>query len=218
VFSFAPSLPLGVFSLAEFVDVKLRADLVSLDGVLERLQEASAEGVEFFSAKALGEADKPLSKVVNEIEYVAGVTRELLEVAGVSSAAELESFLSRRREDELRVKRVVKGIGKWVDVKAHLLEVQAGTGQDFLKEAGIGGDFVPMTMRLALGQRGTARAYEVVEALFGTGDASVPLVRSGMYYRTECSRVGPMDLCELRRIGQSTVRSEPAPAGATPAP
>src|SRR6185295_3727792 len=62
---FAPALSLGIASLAEYVDVKLRAGTQIAD-LAERLASVSVDGLRFTGAHALGPNDAGLSKVIDE--------------------------------------------------------------------------------------------------------------------------------------------------------
>ena len=168
VMTFSPALPLGVSSVAEYVDVKLRArDLESwgerpAEAVLARLNEVAMDGVTFTGAALLGNHDRAIAKLTKEALYVAAVPRRELPV----SEAELSGFIAAKRSESLVVRREKKGIGRHVDIGPGLLEVEVG-GAETLARAGLVGDLVPLRFRVVLGTPNTPRPREVVRALFG---------------------------------------------------
>jgi radical SAM-linked protein len=184
VMVFGPSLPLGIASLCEHVDVKLRAELAEgLDEgeVLARLAGVGLDGLDFFGARLLGANDPALGKVVDEIEYVVGLARDALDALSVRDADELGALIdARRAAGGLVVRRDVKGVGKRVDVGSYLREARVGEGGEALRAAGILGELVPLRLAIAMDQTGTARAAEAVEVLTGRGDLSFRIVRSAM--------------------------------------
>ncbi len=200
--TFGPSLRLGVASLAELMDLKLRGD--GIDGELDpedliaRLGEASLEGLTFERATVLGDNDPSLSKLVDEIEYVAGLSRDALATLGVSDEAGLRALFASRRDGELVVRRTVKGIGKKVDVGHFLLGVSVGDEAEALKSAGIVGELLPVRMTIASGPAGTARPTEVLEALGGVAELSARYVRTRLGCRIAGEVLSPHDLEAIR--------------------
>ncbi len=200
VMTFGPSLPVGVASLCEYLDLKLRADeLGDVDAaeLVHRLDRAAFEGVRFVGARVLGPRDPSLSKVIDERVYVAGLARDELADLGVADVAGLAAAVASRRGGDLSVRRDVKGIGKTVDVGRYLLDVRAGEGDALLRRAGIAGALVPLTLHLRHTQTGTARASEAIEALLGA-DVSARLVRVAVYGSPGRRRAQPLELERLR--------------------
>jgi radical SAM-linked protein len=186
--TFGPSLRLGVASLSEFLDLKLRGEALEepldADTLIARLNDVSLEGLTFEKATILGPRDPALSKLVDEIEYVAGLSRDALQALGAPSVDALrQRFEARLRDGDLVVRRTVKGIGKNVDVGHFLVDVAVGEGADALRAAGIVGELTPVRMTIASGPKGTARPTEVLEALGGAGEISARYVRTALTSR-----------------------------------
>ncbi len=196
VMVFGPSLPLGIASLAEHLDVKLRAELagdVEEASLLERLRGVSLEGLEFTGARVLGPNDPALGKTIDEIEYVVALARDALGALRVANVEELGTLVAARRAaGGLLVRREVNGIGKTVDVGTYLTGVGVGEGADELRAAGIVGELVPVRLRLSLDAKGTARAAEAVEALTGRGDLSSRIVRTRVTGARTGERLDPL--------------------------
>jgi len=212
VMTYGPSLPLGVASLAEHVDLKLRGgglDGVDEDELLARLEAASFDGVEIFGVRMLGHDDASLSKVVDERVYVAGIARSAM------AADEIARAVSEPAASAREVRRNVKGIGRMIDVGKYLIDVRSGEGAELLERAGVVGDLVPVTLRIRHTQYGTARASEAVEALFG-GDVSARIVRVGLYGSPAGARAAPLDLAPLRKtpLARAVGANAPVAAGA----
>jgi radical SAM family uncharacterized protein/radical SAM-linked protein len=200
--TFGPSLPVGTASLAEYLDMKLRKDRTpELDthAILARLNATSLEGIEFFGAEVLGPIDPALSRVVDEVEYVAGLSRDALDALSVQDVDGLRELVDARlREGDLEVWRNVQGVKKRVDVAQFLVEHEVGAGREALREAGILGDLVPIRMRIALRHEGTARASEVVRALTGNDEIMPRLVRTACRSIARGEGASPLDLEALR--------------------
>jgi len=230
--TFGPALSLGVASLTEYVDVKLRADAdFDADALPLRLDAVSQDGVRFFGARLLGPHDASINKVVDEATYVAGLARSTLTELGLPDVAAMQARLdARRAAGDLSVRRNVDGIGKKIDVGTYLLDAQAGVGAESLTEAGIAGELLPITLRLRILGGGAARATEALEALLGVPHVHARIVRTALRgTRTvvstdtaaEITRTfDPLDLEGLRRMhtrmAQALAEQRAAEAAANP--
>jgi radical SAM-linked protein len=210
--TFGPALSLGVASLTEYVDVKLRTDAdFDADALPGRLDAISQDGVRFFGARLLGPHDASINKVVDEATYVAGLARSTLAELGLTDVAAVQARMdARRAAGDLAVRRNVDGIGKKIDVGTYLLDAEAGVGAESLTEAGIAGELLPITLRLRILGGGAARATEALEALLGVPHVHARIVRTALRgTRTvvstdtaaEITRTfEPLDLEGLRRM------------------
>ncbi len=199
VMVFGPSLPVGTSSFAEYLDLKLcEAELRDVEGdLLGRLNRGSMEGLEFFGAERLVAGDPPVSRVIDELEYVAGLAPDAVQALGGLTA--MRQTVDQSLGGDLTVTRVVKGIGKRVDVGSFLLEFEVGSGESWLRRAGIGGDLVPVRMRLRTGPSGTARAAEVLKALFRQRDLSARFIRVSAHGQPLGRRASPLELAAFRK-------------------
>jgi len=196
--TFGPALPVGTASLCEHVDIRLRADASpKLDGLCARLNEAAIEGIEFFGHRVLGPHDAALNRVIEEIDYVAALSRRELSALGIADDHAFRAILSSRPTD-VHVERDIQGVKKRVDVGAALVGIQVGPGADALEEAGFAGDLLAVTMTLRQGGKTTPRPGEVLRALTGIDEMAPRVVRSGLFANRPSGRVAPLQLSALR--------------------
>ncbi len=194
VMVFGPALSLGVASLAEYVDLKLvLRDDIDWGALPQQLSEGAPGGIEFFAARRLSDREPKLPQLIGEASYVAGVSRAALGELGLANEAELRARLAARSGGELRTRRVIDGIGKWIDVSRYLKEVAAGEGGAELAEAGIAGDLVPLRFRLEITQQGSAKASEVLETLFDSREVPARIVRTGLGWQIGNERGTPFE-------------------------
>lgn len=203
--AFSPALSLGIPSLGEFLDLKLRAGAVSEEGVdalLERLNGVAFEGVRFTGACVLGPNDPALGRILEEAEWVAAIPRAALTALGFDSEAALfERIQTQAARASLSVTRRVKGIGRFIDVGGILRDVAPGVGQDALDAAGLVGDLIPVRFVTWMRPEGSAKPTEVMAALLGLeniDDLPIRFVRSGLFGVRDGQRHTPMELAAFR--------------------
>ncbi len=212
---FGPALSLGVASLAEYVDLKLRKDLISderLARVADDLQGVTMEGVTILGARVLGPRDPALNRVIDQATYVVGVPRKVFPDLGVESDAQVASRVATALEGELTfVRRRKKKKDKVVDVKKTLRSVTVGEGADVLTRAGLVGDLLPIRLVIDLDPSGTVKASEAIQLLLKTEeDIGYRIVREAIV-RAETGAT-PLDLEAHRKPPRATPRqsaSEP---------
>jgi radical SAM family uncharacterized protein/radical SAM-linked protein len=206
VLVFGPALSLGVASLGEYVDVKLVADgAVDFAALPALLTEASVDGIEFFAAYELGAQDPKLSQLIHEAEYVVGLPRATLAQLGLHDEAGLQALIETRRAGDLRTRRDVDGIGKWIDVGRYLVDATVGEGADALASGGIVGELVPLRVILQITPSGSAKISETLDTLLGVPDLPARVVRTGLFWRTPAERGTPLDLDAARRMRLAAV-------------
>jgi radical SAM family uncharacterized protein/radical SAM-linked protein len=200
VMMFGPALSLGVASLGEYVDVKLCASegTAAWQELPARLNEATLDGLEFFGARPLTAADAKLSQAIHEAVYVAALPRSALERCGVPDVRALEALVRERAQGELRTRRTIEGIGKWVDVKSYLVSAEVGAGADALERAGIVGDLTPVKIQLRFLDSGTAKVAEALDTLLGASDVPARFVRENLLWRLGDAHGDPLELERLR--------------------
>lgn len=195
VMVFGPALSLGVASLAEYVDLKLcEHDDIDWQALPGQLSEATIDGVEFFQARRLRDGEPKLSALMNEASYVAGISFATLAELGFESPGALRALVAARSGGELRTRREIDGIGKWVDVHRYLLEVAVGEGMESLAEAGIGGELLPIRFRVQVTDSGGAKASEVLETLLNVREVPARIVRTGLGWRSGSVYGTPFEL------------------------
>lgn len=197
--TFGPALALGIASLGEHVDLKVRKDAFDPRVLDERLGALAFEGAKVLGVRVLGPQDPGINKVCEVADWVMGVPRSTLHELGLVSVAALDAHVRERLAGPLEVRRDVKGIGKKVDVGAYLRDVVVGEGGEALTRAGLVGELVPVRFTTKLVQGGSARPSEVVQALLGE-ERPVRLVRVGLFALREGERVDPLALERLRPV------------------
>ncbi len=178
--SFGPALSLGVASLDEFLDVAL-IDAPEPEELLVRLNAAASGGIAFKSVQALSSSDRVITTIVTGARYVIALAESALaELGGVPELERrMAEFLAKT---ECSIRRDVEGLGKMVNVRQFVQKMALG-GDDsrgLLERAGLIGRMIAIDVTIEIGQRGSAKVSEVVEALFGTRDFPHRGVRSAL--------------------------------------
>ena len=216
--TFGPALTRGTASLAEIVDVKITAD-IDAPAMLASLTAGSPRGLEFLAATVLGPRDPAVTKLIDGARYVlAFANKDLGPLGGRAWLEErVAAFLAA---PELRHKRVIDGIGKWVDVRSFVRAMKLG-GDDALAPAGLHGDFTSLTIDVDIRPNGAVRLEEIVKTLAGesggeaAGTTPEPFgLRVGLGAWSGDALVSPMDLETARELHRA--RSAIAAALAAP--
>jgi hypothetical protein len=201
VMVFGPALSLGVASLAEYVDVKLCArEGTRWDELPARLNEATLDGLEFFGARLLSSHDAKLSHAIEEAQYVAALPHASLAACGLADAQALDKLVRERAQGELRTRRTVEGVGKWVDVHRYLVNAEVGAGAEALERAGLVGDLLPIRIQLRFTDAGTAKVSEALDTLLGTTDVPARFVRERLVWRSGDVVGEPLELERFRSV------------------
>jgi radical SAM-linked protein len=210
--SFGPALPLGVASLAEYLDIRL-IETPGLDeqAIRARLTGASLEDITFFDARVLGPNDAGVSRVIDTARYAVGLPASALETLGLADEAALKAQVEDKLAQKLTVVRDVKGIKRTIDVKQYLRSAHVGEGRELLTRAGVLGDLVPFTFEVHVAGQGGVRPSEVLEALLGTRELPTRVVRAFMGLSEGLT---PIDLEPLRTRALSAAAEADASAEA----
>jgi radical SAM-linked protein len=168
--SFGPALSLGVASLDEFMDVSL-IDAPAPEQLLVRLNAAASGGIAFKNVQMLSNNDRVITTIVTGARYVIALAESALaELGGVPELERrMAEFLAKT---ECKVRRDVEGLGKMVDVRRFVQKIQLGgdESREQLERAGLIGRMIAVDVTIEIGQQGSAKISEVVEALFGVRD------------------------------------------------
>ncbi len=208
--SFGPALSLGVFSLHEYVDMKITSDLDPAE-YLQALSESAPDGLRFTGAVRLGPNDASISRVIDTARYVIAIARSVLTERG--GEAWLEEQVRRVREaSELKLLRKIDGIGKWVDVRAFLRKIEiSAEASELVAASGMVGDLVAVVVDIEIRGSGSCKISEVVEVL-----ASDPIehraIRVEMGTYKDGAIASPLDLTAVRKSpAQKPVDEESLP-------
>jgi radical SAM family uncharacterized protein/radical SAM-linked protein len=204
--SFGPALSLGVASLDEYADVKL-IDAPAVDELVALLEAHASGGLRFLGARQLEQQDKGVAAVITAARYVLALPERVVAERGGRAFVEqaIAEFLAK---PELIVRRSIDGLGKKVDVRHFVQSVRIGGDEEraALLRAGLLGDLLPVEAIVALGPTGSAKATEVVEALFGAG-----FPHKAVRVELLAGSTSPLDTASLRST-QKVVEAALAPA------
>lgn len=202
VMSYSPALSLGTSSLAEYLDLKLRAEHVDdalVAGLVERLRPLEIEGVRFFGAARLGENDAGVNKVLDRATYVAGLSPSALAEMGLADADAVEARIEARRAGPLVIKKMVRGIGRTQDLGARLVDVRVGDGAEHLAAAGLTGELLPITLDVRIEGSATPNPTKLLGALLDHADVTARMLRVGMFAMRDGEPVSPLELARIRK-------------------
>jgi radical SAM family uncharacterized protein/radical SAM-linked protein len=192
--SFGPALSLGVASLDEYLDVKL-IDPPAPAELLTRLNLAASGGLEFNTVVPLSENDRVITTIVSGARYVIALAESAVKDAG--GRAWLERCIAEFwAKTECKLRRDIDGLGKFINVRqfVELIRIGGDDSLSLLERAGLVGRMIPIDVTIEIGQRGSAKVAEVVEALTGLPGFPHRGVRSALL----AGAGSPLDL-ELHR-------------------
>jgi len=168
--SFAPALGLGVASLSELCDVRVRLD----DAVelRDRLRAAAPEGLIVDEVRRLGDGEPALAKLLALGDFAAWLPT-------VVTDGDL-------RKESLTVTRVRKGEKKTIDVARHLVWARVASDRALADRLDWPRGGTALTWRVKLGDDGGCKPGEVVEALLGAPPPEdVRYARTGLWGEAE---------------------------------
>jgi radical SAM family uncharacterized protein/radical SAM-linked protein len=167
--SFGPPLPLGMRSVAEYVDFSLASPCRDIGTLLAR---AMVEGMEVLSIRPIAEKAESLTKIITFAEY-----RIRCEMDG-PLAGRIRGILDCER---IMVERITKSGPKELDIRPGIREL-AVTPE---------GDGIFMLLGLEAGK--SARPAEVADLLFERR-RTFEVIRTEQYAEMEGRRVSPMEI------------------------
>lgn len=200
--SFGPALSLGVLSLDEYVDVRLKAPLLEdrIPGLLEAMNDAknSPAGLRFMAMKALSAGDPGITKVVNGARYWLIFARSAL--GSMAETMLAERCAQAMAAPHLPVRRQLDGIAKIIDVRSFLKQMNVVPSNEvgLLSRAGLVGDLVVVSADVAILGSGAVKSSEIVSALFGDEMPPHRAMRVELYGEGPGERFSPLDLERAR--------------------
>lgn len=144
----ATTLPMGITSECEILDVSLREVLPTLDGVREHIESVSPSGMKVYSVESVAVRGPTLPRLVRSAEYrihfADEVTRDELQtrVDGILSAERILKVIEgKRRRSAIDLRPMIHNlfIDEQGDLIAHLAAGERGNLQpgDVLQEMGL---------------------------------------------------------------------------------
>lgn len=210
--TFSPALSLGVASLGEYVDIKLHAEL-DPEPLLEAMNANAPEGLVFTAVRRLGTDDPGVTKVIAGARYLLVFAAKAIEERGGEAwlAERVAGFLG---EKEVRVRRQIERLAKYVDVRSYVLRAEVGgdEARRLAERAGLVGRLAVLDVDAAILASGAAKAAEMVEAIVGEAGFPHRAVRAALF---GAGGVDPMDLEGVREVrAKERAISPPLPAPA----
>jgi radical SAM family uncharacterized protein/radical SAM-linked protein len=207
--TFGPALSLGIASVDEYFDVRL-IDAPPPEELVQRLSTSACPGITFLDAVRLGDRDPAVSAIVSAAQYVVALPARALHALGGTPGLALlvDAFLAKT---EHKLRRDIEGLGKIVDVR-HFTERAAigdAGASAVLERAGLLGDLVPLELTIRMGQNGSAKVSEVLEAILGEPHFPFHAVRRALVAGSS----HPLDLESFRRPARPIQPPTTASAG-----
>jgi radical SAM-linked protein len=184
-FTFGPALALGVASLDEKIEVDLIDAPASAEQILAQLGRASGAGLRFVRAERMEQGAPTLGAAVNGARYIIFFS-QATQLDSAHLEAKIAAFLQR---DRTVIKRMVKGIGRLIDVKSRVraLSVGGATARERIAAAGFIGRFSSIVADVDLGPDGSVKPGEIIEALLGDGEVPHQVIRDALLLRAATS-------------------------------
>jgi len=176
-FTFGPALALGVASLDEKIEVDL-IDAPDPEQMIAVLQRASGAGLRFTRAERLERGAASLGSIVNGARYIIFFA-SAAQRDSEHLQAKIAEFVQR---DRSVIKRMVKGLGRLIDVKARTRAIRIGDARtrERIAAAGFVGRFSSIVVDVEMSPEGSVKPSEIVEALLGDGEVPHQVIRDAL--------------------------------------
>jgi hypothetical protein len=149
------------------LDVKL-IDAPRPEELLAQLNRSASGGLEFQRVVPLTANDRVITTIITGARYVIALAESAVKDLGGVAGLErrIAEFLAKT---ECKVRRDIEGVGKFVNVRQFVELMRVGDDESLalLERAGLVGRMIPVDVTIEIGQRGSAKIAEVVEALTG---------------------------------------------------
>ncbi|NOY91328.1 MAG: TIGR03960 family B12-binding radical SAM protein [Deltaproteobacteria bacterium] len=200
--TFTPALRLGIPSLSEYVDVKLRAAEIPEGGdeakLLARLASQSTEDLPILEARLLGPQDPAISRVSELAEWLLELPSERLAQLDLEDAEALRARLTERRVEDPHVTRRGKRGERRLRIADGLVDLSVEPLADAPAEAGFASSGLGLRIWTRLMGSVILRPDDIARAFLGDDAADCRVVRVGVCADGE-ERLTPMQLDALRR-------------------
>lgn len=186
--SFGPPLPLGIISISEYLDVKLKEE-VKVEELTERLNLVLPQGLKILRAKTIPSSADSLVKVIDRASYV--ITLRIKEKLLDSAAKNQEDELRKLKQDveknnkrflnldKITVEKQTKNGIKMVDIRPSIIDISVKK----LKNSTLG-----LNLDLKIGQQGNLNPRYAVRAWISNCANNFDIIqiyRNGLYIKNE---------------------------------
>ena len=184
--SFGPPLPLGISSISEYLDIKLKEEMKT-EELTERLNRVLPQGLKILRAKVIPSSADSLVKVIDRASYI--ITLKLKEKLTNSRTKNQEDeFKELKKEidnnnkkflnlDEIIVEKQTKNGIKMVDIRPPILDIKVRKFQNRILE---------FNLDLKIGQQGNLNPRYVAKAwisYFANHFDILQICRDGLYMK-----------------------------------
>lgn len=186
--SFGPPLPLGISSISEYLDIKLKKE-IKAEELLEKLNQVLPQGLKILQAKILPSPADSLVKVIDRATYIITLkVKEKLLNSGNKNQEDEFKELSKEMDknvkrfvnlEEIIVEKQTKNGIKMVNIKPLILDIKVQKFQNPILE---------FNLDLKIGQQGNLNPRYVVKAwisYFANNFDILQICRDGLYIKDE---------------------------------
>jgi radical SAM-linked protein len=186
--SFGPPLPLGISSISEYLDIKLKKE-IKAEELLEKLNRVLPQGLKILGAKILPSPADSLVKVIDRATYIITLkVKEKLLNSGNKNQEDEFKELSKEMDknvkrfvnlEEIIVEKQTKNGIKMVNIKPLILDIKVQKFQNPILE---------FNLDLKIGQQGNLNPRYVVKAwisYFANNFDILQICRDGLYIKDE---------------------------------
>ena len=186
--SFGPPLPLGISSISEYLDIKLKEE-IKTEELVERLNRVLPQGLKILRAKIIHSSTDSLVKVIDRASYI--ITLKLKEKLTNSRTKNQEDeFKELKKEidknierfvnlDEIIVEKQTKNGIKMVDIRPSILDIKVRKFQNRILE---------FNLDIKMGQQGNLNPRYAAKAwisYFTNNFDIIRICRDGLYVKGE---------------------------------
>jgi radical SAM family uncharacterized protein/radical SAM-linked protein len=197
--TFGPALSLGIYSLAEYVDIRLETDVsLGIETLAERLSQVSLSELPFFGARKLEANDLKLNRVIDRAVYVIGLSSDTLESIGITDTKALSQHIEAHRRANLLVRRKSNGVDRCTELNKHLLDARVGIGGEILEQATFQSGLFPLTLELCVANSGMINVKEALGTLLDHPDPDACYVRAALLWTQNEITATPLELETIR--------------------
>lgn len=184
--SFGPPLPLGISSISEYLDIKLKEEII-VEELVEKLNRVLPQGLKIIRAKILPSSVDSLVKVIDRAVYIITIkVKEKLLNSGAKNQEDTFKGLIKEIDknvkefvnlEEIIVEKQTKNGIKMVDIRPLISDIKVQKFQNPIFEFNLG---------LKIGQQGNLNPRYVVKAwisYFANNFKILGICRDGLYVK-----------------------------------
>ncbi len=197
--TFGPALSLGIYSLAEYVDIKVETDIsLKVERLADRLNQVSLAELPFFGARKLEANDPKLNRIIDRAVYVVGLSSDSLASIEISDAKTLSEHIEARRRANPVVRRQSNGVDKSTELNRHLLDARVGVGAEILEQTTSQRDLLPLMLELRVTNSGMINVKEALSTLLDHPEPDAYYVRAALLWTRDKLKATPLELETIR--------------------